>query len=82
MAMASASPVGMTSTTALEPGFGATLRSEWTKLTSLRATWLIVSLGIGLSVGFSALIALVSGMTYTDWNEGTLAAFDPVLTTT
>lgn len=81
MAMASASPVGMTSTTALEPGFGATLRSEWTKLTSLRATWLIVSLGIGLSVGFSALIALVSGMTYTDWNEGTLAAFDPVLTT-
>ncbi len=81
MAMTSAAPLGMTSNTALEPGFGSTLRSEWTKLRSLRATWIIVSLGIGLSVGFSALIALVSGLTHDSWNDATLAAFDPVLTT-
>ena len=63
------------------PGFGATLRSEWTKLRSLRSTWIIVSLAIGLSIGFSALIALVSGLTSDSWNDGVRAAFDPVLTT-
>ncbi len=81
MTMATASPIGMTSNTAMEPGFGATLQSEWTKLRSLRSTWLIVSLGIGLSVGFSALIALVTGMTHDSWNDDAWAAFDPVLTT-
>ncbi len=57
----------VTSTT--EPGFGATLQSEWTKLRSLRSTWIIVSLAIGLSIGFSALIALVSGLTHDSWND-------------
>lgn len=64
-----------------EPGFGATLKSEWTKLRSLRSTWIIMALGIGLSIGFSALIALVSGLTHDTWNEGVREAFDPVLTT-
>lgn len=65
----------------MEPGFGSLLQSEWTKLRSLRSTWIIVSLGIGLSVGFSALIAFVTGMTFDNLNEQTVAAFDPVLTT-
>lgn len=65
----------------MEPGFGSLLQSEWTKLRSLRSTWIIVSLGIGLSVGFSALIAFVTGMTFDSLNEQTVAAFDPVLTT-
>jgi ABC-2 type transport system permease protein len=64
-----------------EPGFGATLNAEWTKLRSLRSTWIIVALGIGLSIGFSALIALISGLTYESWNADVAAAFDPVLTT-
>jgi ABC-2 type transport system permease protein len=64
-----------------EPGFGATLKSEWTKLRSVRSTWIIVSLAIGLSIGFSALIALISGLTYESWNADVTAAFDPVLTT-
>lgn len=63
------------------PGFGATLHSEWTKLSSLRSTWIIVSLAIGLSIGFSALIALVSGLTSDSWNATVREAFDPVLTT-
>jgi ABC-2 type transport system permease protein len=63
------------------PGFGATLRSEWTKLSSLRSTWIIVSLAIGLSIGFSALIALVSGLTSDSWNATVKDAFNPVLTT-
>jgi ABC-2 type transport system permease protein len=65
----------------MEPGFGSLLRSEWTKLRSLRATWMIVGLGIGISIGFSALIAFVTGMTFDSLNEQTVAAFDPVLTT-
>jgi ABC-2 type transport system permease protein len=64
-----------------DPGFGALLRSEWTKLRSLRSTWIIVALAIGLSIGFSALIALTSGMTHDSWNAEVRDAFDPVLTT-
>lgn len=65
----------------MEPGFGSLLRSEWTKLRSLRSTWITVALAIGLSVGFSALIALTSGMTHDSWNATVREAFDPVLTT-
>lgn len=64
-----------------DPGFLATLNSEWTKLRSLRSTWIVVSLAIGLSIGFSALIALTSGLTHDSWNDEVRAAFDPVLTT-
>jgi hypothetical protein len=65
----------------MEPGFGSLLRSEWTKLRSLRSTWIFVALAIGLSVGFSALIALTSGLTHDTWNDQVRNAFDPVLTT-
>jgi ABC-type transport system involved in multi-copper enzyme maturation permease subunit len=81
MSMNIASPIGLASNTAVEPGFGATLQSEWTKLRSLRSTWLIVTLAIGLSIGFSALIALSSGLTHESWNDSVRDAFDPVLTT-
>lgn len=64
-----------------EPSFGSLLQSEWTKLRSLRSTWIIVSLAIGLSIGFSALIALVTGLTFDSWSEDVQSAFDPVLTT-
>jgi ABC-type transport system involved in multi-copper enzyme maturation permease subunit len=64
-----------------EPGFGSVLQSEWTKLRSLRSTWIIVSLAIGLSIGFSAVIALTSGLTHDSWNDTVRDAFDPVLTT-
>jgi ABC-2 type transport system permease protein len=61
-----------------DPGFGATLRSEWTKLRSIRSTWIILGLTIGLSIGFSALFALVTGLTYGDMWESGPGAFDPV----
>ncbi len=70
-----------TGKTATETGFSATLQSEWTKLRSLRSTWIVVALAIGLSVGFSALIAITSGLTHDSWNDSVRAAFDPVLTT-
>jgi ABC-2 type transport system permease protein len=63
------------------PGFGALLRSEWTKLRSLRSTWIMVALAIGLSTGFSAAIALVSGMTHDSWSDAVRERFDPIQTT-
>lgn len=71
---------GTTSTaTSSKPGFGDMLRAEWTKLRSIRSTWIIVSLAIGLAVGFSALLALVTGLTEDPWNDGIRPSFDPVI---
>jgi ABC-2 type transport system permease protein len=64
-----------------EPGFGAMLQSEWTKLRSVRSTWIIVSLAIGLSIGFSGILALVSGLTHDSWNDTIRNQFDPILNT-
>jgi ABC-2 type transport system permease protein len=62
------------------PGFGALLLSEWTKLRSIRSTWIIVAMGIGLSIGFSAVVALISGLTYDAMSDGLREEFDPILT--
>jgi ABC-2 type transport system permease protein len=65
---------------ATDPGFGATLQAEWTKVRSVRSTWIMVSLAIGLSLGFSALVSLITGLTFDSWGERGQGAFDPVLT--
>ena len=80
MSVTTASTIGLTSRN-VDPGFGALLQSEWTKLRSLRSTWIMVSLAIGLSIGFSALIALTAGLTHDSWNDTVRSQFDPVLTT-
>lgn len=64
---------------AKQPGFGSILAAEWTKLRSVRSTWIILALGILLSVGFSALMAFVTGLTWEEWGEGEQAAYDPLL---
>lgn len=51
------------------PGFGATLLAEWTKLRSVRSTWIIVGLAIILSIGTSALVSVVIGSTVNDWSD-------------
>jgi ABC-2 type transport system permease protein len=65
-----------------QPGFGARLASEWTKLRSLRSTWIMFSLALILSIGFSALIAWVQGLTFDDWGPNEQAVFDPLLNST
>jgi ABC-2 type transport system permease protein len=62
------------------PGFGATLASEWTKMTSVRSTWITIALALILSIGTTALVALVIGATWNDWTPQDQAAFDPVTT--
>lgn len=57
--------------------FPVTLRSEWTKLASLRATWVKVALALVLAVGMSALIAIVIGATWSDASAADRAAFVP-----
>lgn len=66
------------STNVSPPGFGATLASEWTKMVSLRSTYITLALGFFLSVGMTALLALAVGATYSEWTEADQATFDPI----
>ncbi|TVR68882.1 MAG: hypothetical protein EA415_15505 [Sphaerobacteraceae bacterium] len=61
------------------PGFGAQLLSEWTKLRSVRSTWIITGLAIVLSIGLSALVAFVTGLTVDGWSHDAQTGFDPFL---
>ena len=61
------------------PGFMDTLASEWTKMRSLRGTYLMVILSIVLSVGLTALVAVVTGSTFDEWNASDQANFEPTL---
>jgi ABC-type transport system involved in multi-copper enzyme maturation permease subunit len=60
--------------------FSATLRSEWTKLVSLRSTKLLVGLAIVVSVALTALLAIIVGETFDGWSLGAKHDFDPVAT--
>lgn len=72
---------GQTSKAAVTPpNFMATLNSEWTKIRSIRATYVQVVLALGLSLGMTALICLAIGSTWDDLTAQDQAEFDPVFT--
>ena len=54
------------------------LRSEWTKLSTLRATRVQLALAVVLSPALSALVALLVGLTHSDWKPQDLADFEPI----
>ena len=54
------------------------LRSEWTKLSTLRATRVQLALAVVLSPVLSALVALLVGLTHRDWKPQDLADFEPI----
>ena len=58
--------------------FSVTLRSEWTKLASLRGTTIKLAVAFVLSVGLTALIALIIGVTWDDASAAERASHDPV----
>jgi ABC-2 type transport system permease protein len=58
--------------------FSATLRSEWTKLTSLRSTKVMVAFSVVLGVALSAVLAIVEGETFHSWPAADQRAFDPI----
>jgi ABC-2 type transport system permease protein len=55
-----------------------TLRSEWTKLVSLRSTKLLIGLSILVSMLLTGLLSIVIGETYDGWNTADKLTFDPV----
>ena len=57
--------------------FAVTLRSEWTKLASLRGTPIKLALAFVLSVGLTALLALIVGATWDDASAADRATHDP-----
>ncbi|HSK93718.1 MAG TPA: ABC transporter permease subunit [Candidatus Angelobacter sp.] len=59
-------------------GFGATLASEWTKLWSVRSTWVSVGLALVLPVALAALLGVSIGATADD-PQMQIDAFDPIL---
>lgn len=68
-------------TTGKHPGFDTTLVSEWTKLRSVRSTWILTGLAVVLPIGFSAAIALVMGLTsepIDTWSEADRVMSDPL----
>jgi ABC-2 type transport system permease protein len=60
-------------------GFGHALASEWTKLWSVRSTWVSIGLALVLSIGLTAMLAAVIGATMEEWSPAEQAAFDPIL---
>jgi len=71
---------GRARTSDTRAGFGATLASEWTKITTLRSTYIMLGLALILGIGMTALITAVIGNTFSGWTPDQQADFDPVLT--
>lgn len=62
-----------------EPGFGATVRSEWIKARTARAPRRNLVLGTVLSIGVSLLLSVTVGATFDEWTPAQQADFDPVV---
>lgn len=62
-----------------DPGLGAAVRSEWTKLWSAKGPKRNLFLGTVLGIGLSALLALAVGATFSEWSTTDQADFDSVL---
>jgi ABC-type transport system involved in multi-copper enzyme maturation permease subunit len=69
----------MTATTVPAPvPFRSTVRSEWTKLRTVRSTRRFVPIVILGSFGLTVLAAVLGGHSYHTWTAADQAAFDPV----
>jgi ABC-2 type transport system permease protein len=55
-----------------------TLASEWTKLTTLRSTYIMLGLSFVLSLTATGLLALAVGNTFDGWSEAQKASFEPI----
>ena len=58
--------------------FSATVRSEWTKLSSLRSTKVMLALSLLFALLLTALLALVVGNTWADWKAAERRDYEPI----
>ena len=58
--------------------FSATLRSEWTKISSLRSTKVMLAFSLVSALALSALLALVVGNTWDDWKAADRRDYEPI----
>jgi hypothetical protein len=58
--------------------FSATLRSEWTKLISLRSTKVLLACSLIVAIALSALLANVVGHTWDQWQPADRRAWEPI----
>lgn len=58
------------------PGISNTLAAEWTKLRSVRSTWIVVVFAAVVSVGFSVLFSFLTERDYRNLPAGQTADFD------
>jgi ABC-2 type transport system permease protein len=66
----------MTTATAPSPGLRETARSEWTKLRSVRSTWLLLAVAGVLSIGLSLLFTFATTTTFDTMSPQDRASFD------
>ena len=59
--------------------FTATLASEWTKLVTVRSTWITLALSLFVSTGITALVSWATGWSWGDLDASDRAEFDPIL---
>lgn len=58
--------------------FTATVRSEWTKISSLRSTKVMLACSLLFALALSALLALVVGNTWDDWKPADRRDYEPI----
>jgi ABC-2 type transport system permease protein len=63
------------------PGLGNTLAAEWTKLRSVRSTWVVMIAALVVSVGFSVLFAFLTEQDYQNLPVDQRTNFDAAGTT-
>lgn len=78
--MASSAATLDRSTTRQQPtiGFGATLKSEWTKMISTRSTYIMLGIAFLIAIGMTGLISLAVGSTFDEWTAADKASFEPI----
>lgn len=63
----------------VDPGFRATLRSEWDKALTARAPRRNLILGTVLGIALSLLLSVTVGATFDEWSAADQASFDPIV---
>ncbi len=58
--------------------FSSTLASEWTKLVSLRSTYITLGLAVILSIAFTVLVVIVVGANWDNLSASEREDFDPI----